>query len=82
MFASCGWYWEDPRRPETTQVLRFAAHAARLVDEACDTRLEEQLVDELAAVQVSRGASGAELYEMALDAIDQLPSHHRVRQPG
>ncbi|HET9658091.1 MAG TPA: AAA family ATPase, partial [Kineosporiaceae bacterium] len=29
MFASCGWFWEDPARTETRQVLRAAARAAR-----------------------------------------------------
>ena len=71
MFASCGWYWEEARRLETAQVLRFAAHAVRLVDEACGTSLEETLVDELSAVQVSRGATGRDLYAEALDAIGQ-----------
>ena len=27
MFASCGWFWEDPARTETRQVLRAAARA-------------------------------------------------------
>jgi hypothetical protein len=78
MFASCGWYWEDARRPETAQVLRFAAHAARLVDEACGSRLEEQLVDELAAVRVGRGATGMDLYATALDSVGQA----RLRNGG
>ncbi len=78
MFASCGWYWEDPRRPETSQVLRFAAHAVRLVDAACGSRLEAQLVEELAAVRVSRGSTGGELYAAALDAIGQLRFRDRV----
>ena len=72
MFASCGWYWEDPRRPETAQVLRFAAHAVRLVDEACGTNLEQTLMDELVAVRIPRGASGLDLYAEALDPIGQL----------
>ena len=32
MFASDGWFWDDPDRPETAAVLRAAARAARLVD--------------------------------------------------
>ena len=32
MFASDGWYWDDPARPETASVLRAAARAARLID--------------------------------------------------
>jgi len=48
MFASDGWYWEDPSRPETKQALRAAARAARLVDGLAGTRLERRLVEDLA----------------------------------
>ena len=71
MFASCGWFWEDPNRPETAQVLRFAGHAVRLVDDACGSRLEQRLVEDLAAVRVSRGATGMDLYAAALDSVGQ-----------
>lgn len=71
MFASCGWYWDDPRRLETRQVLRFAAHAVRTADEVCGTSLEERLVDDLSAMPVPGGSDGAELYHEALDAIGQ-----------
>ena len=43
MFASDGWYWEEPVRPETKQVLRCAARAAQLVDGIAGTRLERRL---------------------------------------
>ena len=36
MFASDGWFWDDPVRPETASVLRAAARAARLVDATLD----------------------------------------------
>ena len=74
MFASDGWYWEDPRRVETAQVLRFAAHAAQLVDGACGTDLEVRLVDDLAAVRAPLdGPDGASLYVAALEAVGQEP---------
>ena len=38
MFASDGWYWDDPWRPETRQILRCAARAVRLVDGTRRTR--------------------------------------------
>ncbi len=82
MFASCGWYWEDPRRPETAQVLRFAAHAVRLVDAACGSDLEQTLMDELVAVRIPRGASGLDLYAMALDSVGQLRFRDRSRIAG
>jgi hypothetical protein len=67
MFASDGWYWEDPSRSETAQVLRFAAHAARLIDEIAGTRLERTLVDDLAAIPSgSRWSAGTELYAAAV----------------
>ncbi|MFN8518012.1 MAG: DUF3536 domain-containing protein [Chloroflexota bacterium] len=69
MFASCGWYWDDPRRLETRQVLRFAAHAVRRVDEVCRTSLEDVLVDDLSAVPIPGGLDGSALYDQALESI-------------
>ena len=43
MFSSDGWFWDDPMRPETRQVLRFAARAAQLADEIAGTDLERRL---------------------------------------
>ncbi len=72
MFASDGWYWDDPIRPETRQVLRAAARAARIVDEATGTSLERRLVADLSLfVSPSRGLDGAEIYRMALADVGQ-----------
>ena len=72
MFASDAWYWDDPSRQETTQALRWAAHAARLVDVLSHTHLEATLVDDLAALRSpAAGLDGAALYAAALRAIDQ-----------
>jgi hypothetical protein len=72
MFASDGWFWDDPIRPETRQVLRAAARAVRLVDGAAGTRLERRLVDDLATfTSPSRGIDGAAIYRMALADVDQ-----------
>jgi len=74
MFASDGWYWDDPIRPETRQVLRAAARAVRLVDGVSGTRLERRLVADLAVfASPSRGLDGAAIYRMALADIDQPP---------
>lgn len=78
MFASCGWYWDDPRRLETRQVLRFAAHAVRITDEVCGTALEERLVDDLTAVPVPGGTNGSALYDEALDAIGRPRARRRT----
>ena len=74
MFASDGWYWDDPIRPETRQVLRAAARAARIVDAVAGSRLEGRLVDDLATLSSpSRGLDGAAIYRIALADVDQPP---------
>jgi len=72
MFASDGWYWEDPARQETAQNLLAAARAVRIVDSLAGTRLEESLAADLALFSSpSRGLDGAVLYRMALESIGQ-----------
>jgi hypothetical protein len=72
MFASDGWYWDDPARPETKQVLRSAARAARLVDHVAGTSLEERLAADLALLRSpSLGIDGARILRAALAEIGQ-----------
>jgi hypothetical protein len=74
MFASDGWYWDDPIRPETRQVLRAAARAARLVDGVAATHLEQRLIADLGLLtSPSRGLDGAAIYRIALEDIGQRP---------
>jgi hypothetical protein len=74
MFASDGWFWDDPVRPETRQVMRAAARAVRLVDATAGTRLERRLVADLALLSSpSRGLDGAAIYRMALTDVGQPP---------
>ena len=74
MFASDGWFWDDPVRPETRQVLRAAARAVRLVDATAGTRIERRLVQDLATFSSpSRGIDGAGISRMALADVDQPP---------
>jgi hypothetical protein len=78
MFASDGWFWDDPIRPETRQVLRAAARAVRIVDGAAGTRLERRLVEDLAVFSSpSRGLDGAGIYRIALADVDQAPPAER-----
>ena len=73
MFASDGWFWDDPIRPETRQVLRAAARAARLVDEVSGSRLERRLVADLGSlVSPSSGLDGAAIYQLALADVGQV----------
>jgi uncharacterized protein DUF3536/glycosyl hydrolase family 57 len=72
MFASDAWFWDDPVRPETKQVLRCAARAARLVGGAGGTALERRLVADLGLlVSPGRGLDGAAIYRQALSEIGQ-----------
>jgi len=74
MFASDGWFWDEPDRPETRQVLRSAARAARLVDGRTGSRLERRLVADLALLRSpATGFDGAEIYAQALAEVDQPP---------
>ena len=72
MFASDGWFWGDPIRLETKQVLLCAARAVRLIDDAAGTDLERRLVDDLSLFSSpSRRIDGAGIYTEALDEAHQ-----------
>ena len=72
MFASDAWFWDDPIRPETKQVLRSAARAVRIVDGELGTALEGRLVADLGLfASPSRGLDGAAIYRTALAEIGQ-----------
>jgi hypothetical protein len=74
MFVSDGWYWDDPIRTETRQVLRAAARAAQIVDEVAGTTLEARLLADLSLfVSPSRGLNGAEIYRIALADVGRPP---------
>lgn len=74
MFASDGWYWDDPARPETRQVLRAAARAVRLLDGDAGGALERRLVADLAAFRSPHlGIDGATIYRQALSEVGQPP---------
>jgi Domain of unknown function (DUF3536)/Glycosyl hydrolase family 57 len=72
MFASDGWFWDDPVRTETRQVLRAAARSARLVDSLAGTNLERRLAADLALfTSPSSGLDGAAIYVIALADVGQ-----------
>jgi len=74
MFASDGWFWDDPARIETAQVLRAAGRAVRIVDGLAGTHLERRLLDDLSVLaSPSRGLDGAALYRESLAAVGQPP---------
>jgi hypothetical protein len=72
MFASDGWYWDDPIRPESKQILRSAARAVRIVDGELGSGLERRLVADLGLfASPSRGLDGAAIYRAALAEVGQ-----------
>jgi hypothetical protein len=74
MFASDGWYWDDPTRPETAQNLLAAAHAVRIVDGIAGTALEQRLVADLSILRSpALGIDGAVIYRHALAEVGQPP---------
>jgi len=88
MFASDGWFWDDPTRPETAAVLRHAARAARLIDGLTEGRLEQRLVGDLALLtSPGHRVDGATIYARALAAVGQpaptgVAAVSRSRRPG
>jgi hypothetical protein len=76
MFASDGWYWDDPARPETRQVLRAARAAARMTDRLAGTALESRLVSDLGSLRSpALDIDGATIYRRALSEAGQPPPH-------
>ena len=74
MFASCGWFWEDPIRTETHQVLRAAARAVRLIDGLAGSSLEQRLRrGPRRCWSPSTGIDGAAIYRKALIEVGQPP---------
>ena len=74
MFASDGWYWDDPTRPETAQNLLAAARAVRLIDELAGTHLERRLVADLSIMRSpALGLNGSTIYRHALADVGQPP---------
>lgn len=73
MFASDGWFWDDPSRTETKQVLRAAACATRLAF-GTGSAVERRLVEDLGALaSPALGIDGATIYRRALAEIGQPP---------
>ena len=72
MFASDGWYWDDPARDETRHVLRCAAKAVRTIDPLAGSRLEERLLEDLSLLSSpARRMDGAAIYRAALAEVGQ-----------
>jgi hypothetical protein len=85
MFSSCGWFWGEPNRTETRQVLRSAGRAVRIVDELAGTDLERRLLADLTTfLSPELGIDGATIYRHALSEVGQPPPHpdHPGHEPA
>jgi hypothetical protein len=86
MFASDGWFWDDPIRPETKHILLCAAKAVRLIDDTAGTDIESHLLDDLSLfTSPSRRIDGAGIYAEALTEAGQpvrRPRSPVVESPG
>jgi hypothetical protein len=72
MFASDGWFWDDPTRPETRSILRAAGWAARRMDALAGSSLERHLLGDLAIVRSRvHHVDGAAIYRRALTEVGQ-----------
>jgi len=47
MFTSCGWFFEELSRPETVQILRYAARAIELAADVAGVLLEDEFIQRL-----------------------------------
>jgi alpha-amylase/alpha-mannosidase (GH57 family) len=71
MFASCGWFFDDPAGLETRQILRFAARAIELSDGVPADSLEKEFLARLEAVRSNDPAagSGRDIYETSVTRL-------------
>ena len=67
MFASCGWFFDDPAGLETRQILRFAARAIELSGHGADA-LEEGFLGRLASLRSNdpEAGDGRQIYETSV----------------
>jgi len=73
MFASDGWFWEEPVRTETMMVLRAAAWAARRMDALVGSSLERRLMGDLAMfTSPLHQINGTEIYRRALAEVGKV----------
>jgi alpha-amylase/alpha-mannosidase (GH57 family) len=68
MFASCGWFFDDPAGLETRQILRFAARAIELSNGEPGDSLEEHFLARLESFRSNDPAAGIgrEIYETSV----------------
>ena len=84
MFTSCGWFFDEPSRIETVQVLRYAARAIHMAQELFGDSLEPAFLDMLAQAKSNLPEQGdcRRIYErQVLPCVqdwDSIAAHHAV----
>jgi alpha-amylase/alpha-mannosidase (GH57 family) len=82
MFASCGWFFDDPAGLETRQILRFAARAIELAEGPGADRIEAEFLDILTRLESNdpEAGSGPQIYESSVKSksvVTNSPSFDR-----
>jgi hypothetical protein len=77
MFASCGWFFEDPSGLETRQILRFAARAIELAEPAEGDALEQGFLSLLANVRSNdpEAGDGRQVYETSVNRAPRATNY-------
>ena len=73
MFTSCGWFFDDISRIETTQILRYAARVVELARESLCIELEGELAERLSKAKsnVAEEGNGRDLLLAIRRPIDR-----------
>jgi len=59
MYTSCGWFFEEPSRLETVQLLQYAGRASQLAEELFDDPCDETLLRRLAQGDSNKAEKGS-----------------------
>ncbi len=84
MFTSCGWFFDEPSRVETVQVLRYAARAIHMAQELSGDGLEPVFLDMLSQAKSNLPEQGdcRRIYErQVLPCVqdwDSIAAHYAV----
>lgn len=64
MYTSCGWFFDEVSGIETVQVMRYAARAIQLAEEAKEVPIEDEFTRRLESAPSNVYSNGREAYEM------------------
>ena len=85
MFTSCGWFFDELSRIETTQILNYAARAIQLAEEVSGEKFEEGFLTRIAWAQsnLPEIGNGRQYWEATIKPkvvrLEQVGAHYAVR---